>query len=57
MLRRRHLFEITDQEWCPVLLRDTATAVLRFTSVTTNMYEPVVPLLRAVLERLEQMRS
>ena len=53
MLQRRNLFEITDQNWCPKLLRDTTTAVLRFTSVMTNMYEPVIPLLRAALEELD----
>ena len=53
MLRRRHLPEITDHDWCPDLLRDTTAAVLRLTSVATNMYEPVIPLLRTVLEKLE----
>lgn len=53
VLRRRHLFEITDQAWCPALLRDTATDILRFTSVRTNMYGPITPRLRSVLEAMD----
>ncbi|RJP32356.1 MAG: hypothetical protein C4536_06265 [Actinobacteria bacterium] len=52
-MRRRQWPEITDRGWCPALLRDTATDVLRFTSVRTNMYGPIVPRLKSVLEALD----
>jgi len=51
-MRRIRLPEITDQRWCPRLFRDTMTDILRFTSVKTNMYGPIVPRLRAALQTL-----
>ncbi len=53
VLRRRHFFEITDQHWCPLFFRNTVTDSLRFTSVKTNMYGPITPRLRSVLEALD----
>lgn len=52
-MKRRHVVEISDQPWCPRLLRNTATDVLRFTSVKTNMYGPILPRLKAVLQSLD----
>jgi len=52
-MRRRHIFEISDQRWCPRLFRNTATDVLRFTSVKTNMYAPILPRLKEVLQALD----
>ena len=52
-MRRRHMVEIADQRWCPRLLRDITTDALRFTSVKTNMYAPVLPRLKEVLQALD----
>ena len=52
-MRRRNWFEITDYKWCPSLLRDTATDILRFTSVRTNTYGPVEHRLKSLLEKLD----
>ena len=52
-MQRRNWFEITDYKWCPALLRDTATDILRSTSVRTNMYGPVEHRLKSLLEKLD----
>ncbi|MBN2025421.1 MAG: hypothetical protein JW854_01475 [Actinobacteria bacterium] len=52
-MRRRHLVEIADQRLCPRLFRNITTDVLRFTSVKTNMYAPILPRLKAVLQTLD----
>jgi hypothetical protein len=52
-LRRRNWFEITDYGWCPSMLRDTATDILHFTSIKTNMYGAVEPRLKSLLEYLD----
>lgn len=52
-LRRRGWVEITDYGWCPAMLCDAVTDILRFTSVRTNMYGPVEPRLKSLLEELD----
>jgi len=52
-MRRRHLVEIADQPWCPRIFRNATTDVLRFTSVKTNMYGPILPRLKAALQALD----
>ncbi|MHB8896881.1 MAG: hypothetical protein ACYC99_17140 [Candidatus Geothermincolia bacterium] len=51
-MRRVQLPELNDQRWCPPLFRDTATDILRFTCVKTNLYGPMLPRLKAVLQTL-----
>jgi hypothetical protein len=51
-MRRVTLPELNDQPWCPRLFRDTATDILRFTSVKTNLYGPILPKLKSVLQAL-----
>ncbi len=55
-MRRIHLFEIEDQRWCPRSLRNGLTDMLRFLSDTMGMYQPIVPRLRAALERMGTRR-
>ncbi len=50
-MARVHLFEFEDQAWCPALLRDAATDLLRFALNLGGHYRCVVPKLRAALER------
>jgi hypothetical protein len=50
-MRRLHLFEIGDQQWCPRALRDATTDLLELCFRTWNYYAPVVPLLTAAIER------
>jgi hypothetical protein len=48
-MRRLHLFEIEDQDWCPASLRDAATDFLQFALRLTGSYSVIVPRLRAAL--------
>ena len=50
-MRRRHLFEIHDQPWCPPSLRDALTDFLQFTINLGRTYAAVVPLLRDAILR------
>ena len=50
-MKRIHLFEIEDQDWCPRVLRDAATDYLRFVSFTTKPYAAIVPILASALQR------
>ncbi len=48
-MKRRHLFEIADEVWCPALIRDFVTDYLEHVITVTKVYEPIVePLQRAV---------
>jgi hypothetical protein len=46
MIKRRHLFEIHEQDWCPAVIRDGATDYLRFLAAFAHQYTHVVPVLR-----------
>jgi len=48
-MRRVHLFEIEDQDWCPASLRDSATDFLQFFLRLTDSYSVIVPRLQAAL--------
>lgn len=48
-MRRVHLFEIEDQDWCPASLRDGATDFLQFFLRLTGSYSVIVPRLQEAL--------
>jgi hypothetical protein len=50
-MKRLHLFEIHDQNWCPRTVRDAATDYLQFTIAATKPYAAMVPILAAALQR------
>jgi hypothetical protein len=47
---RIHLFEFEDQNWFPSFLRNYGTDFLQFLSNKTNMYTPIVPVLKKGLQ-------
>jgi hypothetical protein len=49
-VRRRHLFEIHDQPWCPAVVRDAATDYLRLAVEASGQTRTLAPLLRELLE-------
>jgi hypothetical protein len=49
LLPRLHLFEIEDQPWCPVIVRDLATDYLHFLEAKFELHRPVVGLLGRLL--------
>jgi hypothetical protein len=51
-MRRRQLFEFDELSWYPALFRDAITDALRFFSTRLNIYGPVIPRFKGVLERL-----
>jgi len=50
-MKRLHLIEIHDQDWCPRTVRDGETDYLQFVIATTKPYAPMVPILATALER------
>ena len=48
---RMHLLEIGDQAWCPKPFRDAATDLLEFFLRIGNYHAPIVPRLKAALEK------
>lgn len=48
-MRRRHLFEFTDQAWLPGRLRRSVLEVLQHDIATSRMYAPIVEVLREAL--------
>lgn len=55
-MRRLQLIEIEDQKWCPVSIRDGITDYLRWFEHFWKMYQPIIPKLRRVLEKLQTER-
>jgi hypothetical protein len=55
-MRRLNLFEIEDQKWCPVSIRDGITDYLMWFEHFWNMYQPIIPRLRNVLKELKTDR-
>src|SRR5437899_1363774 len=49
--KRFHLFEWEDQTWFPDVIRRNMTDYLRFMITKLGIYDPVVPLLREMLEK------
>lgn len=50
-MKRLHLIEIHDQDWCPRTVRDAETDCLQFTITACKLYAGMVPVLAAVLDR------
>lgn len=50
-MKRVHLFEIHDQDWCPRTVRDGETDYLQFVIATMKPYAAMVPILATALER------
>src|SRR5262245_26595592 len=50
-MKRLHLIELEDQEWCPRTIRDAATDYLQFVLSATKPYAGVIPILAAALQR------
>ena len=50
-MKRLHLIEIHDQDWCPRTVRDAETDYLQFTIATTKPYAAMVPILAAAFQR------
>jgi len=50
-MKRLHLIEIHDQDWCPRTVRDGETDYLQFVIATTKPYAAMVPILAAALQR------
>ena len=53
-MRRIHLFELEDQPWCPVVLRDGATAFLEVMVRRTGSAQALKPALVSALEKTGQ---
>ena len=50
-MKRLHLFEIHDQDWCPRVIRDAETDYLQFVIAQTKPYAAMVPILSGALQR------
>ncbi len=50
-MKRLHLFEIHDQDWCPRSIRDAVTDYLQFAIATTKPYAAMIPILASALQR------
>jgi SAM-dependent methyltransferase len=50
-MKRIHLIEIADEEWCPLSIRHAVTDYCRFVGELPGAYTPVVPLLARALQR------
>jgi hypothetical protein len=46
-MKRFHLIEIHDQDWCPKTVRDAETDYLQFTISATTPYAAMAPILAA----------
>jgi hypothetical protein len=55
-MRRKHLFEIHEQPWLPVSLRDAVTDTLQFLLNAFNAYDPIVPRLRKAIALSQSRR-
>lgn len=53
-MKRYHLFEWEDQPWFPDVLRRNMTDYLRFMITKLGIYDPVVPLIKEMLEKTGQ---
>ena len=49
-MKRLHLFEIHDQDWCPHAIRDAETDYLQFVIAKTKPYAAMVPILAAAFQ-------
>ena len=53
-MKRFHLFEWEDQTWFPDVLRRNMTDYLRFMITRLGIYDPIIPLLKEMLEQTGQ---
>jgi hypothetical protein len=51
IMGRIHLFELEDQQWFPSSIRNYGTDFLQFLSNKTSMYNPIIPLIKDVMEK------
>ncbi len=50
-MKRLHLIEIEDQDWCPRTVRDSITDYLQFALAATKPYAALIPILATALQR------
>ena len=50
-MKRLHLIEIEDQDWCPRSIRDATTDYLQYALAVTKTYAAMIPVLASVLQR------
>ena len=50
-MKRLHLIEIEDQDWCPRTVRDAITDYLQFALAATKPYAALIPILATALQR------
>jgi len=50
-MKRLHLIEIEDQDWCPRTVRDAATDYLQFALAAAKPYAAIIPILATALQR------
>jgi len=55
-MSRIHLFELEDQSWFPVFLRNYGTDFLQFLSNKTKMYKPVIPIIEKGIKHSKENR-
>ena len=55
-MRRYHLCEIADKFWFPSAFRNIMTDILQFTVVRFQIYEPVIPLIKEVMQHMKTTR-
>jgi len=55
-MSRIHLFELEDQSWFPVFLRNYGTDFLQFLSNKTKMYKPVIPIIEKGIKKSGENR-
>jgi hypothetical protein len=52
-MKRLHLIEAEDQDWCPRVIRDAVTDYLQFTIAATKPYAAMVPILASAFQRTD----
>lgn len=52
-MRRYNLCEIADKPWFPAAFRDSMTDILQFILVRFRIYEPVIPLIKEVMQHMK----
>ena len=55
-IRRCNLFEIADNPYFPVIFRDMMTDILQFAVVKFRVYEPVIPLIKELMQHMQTNR-
>lgn len=51
-MKRIHLFELEDQGWFPTTFRNLLTDALQFSITAFQLYEPIVPLIKKVMQHM-----